>query len=52
MGSEIKIIEIFKKHGVKGLFLACLNFNLIRIFNLKLVKHNNLNFDKKKQKFI
>lgn len=42
-----KIIEIFKKHGVKALFLAGLNFNLIRIFNLKLVKYNNLNFDKK-----
>ena len=42
-----KIIEFLKKHGVKALFLAGLNFNLIRIFNLKLVKHNNLNFDKK-----
>jgi hypothetical protein len=41
-----KIIDILKKHGFKALFLAGLNYNLIRIFNLKLVKHNDLRFDK------
>lgn len=41
-----KIIYILEKHGFRALFLSGLNYILIRIFNLKLVKHNNLSLDK------